>query len=249
MAGRAGRRGKDKKGSCIIVRSQFEGAESAYHTLNSEVDALNSTFAATYGMVLNLLQRRDLDGSRQLVERSFGSFLMRKEKENRLQKGGLQSNAEKFLEAKKILEGVPIEEITDLNKAMARLKAEGKLLRKLAQIAANDERDELEQMIPFMIPGTTVTVITPSRKVAAVDARRNEIQSLLNVLPAGEKAINVKSLYHNAVFLGSIDIATEMDPVYAVLTARNQVRLVDASHIVRVCTNDALTLESPPTSE
>ena len=75
MAGRAGRRGLDSRGYVVTVQSRFEGVREAGHLATSPADPLVSQFTPSYGMVLNLLQRHDLDKARELVERSFGRYL------------------------------------------------------------------------------------------------------------------------------------------------------------------------------
>ena len=74
MAGRAGRRGLDSRGYVVTVQSRFEGVREAGHLATSPADPLVSQFTPSYGMVLNLLQRHDLDKARELVERSFGRY-------------------------------------------------------------------------------------------------------------------------------------------------------------------------------
>ena len=75
MAGRAGRRGKDTQGFVVTVQSRFEGVREAGQLAISPPDPLVSQFTPSYGMVLNLLQRYDLDKAKELVERSFGRYL------------------------------------------------------------------------------------------------------------------------------------------------------------------------------
>ncbi|CAI7771074.1 unnamed protein product [Closterium sp. NIES-53] len=55
MAGRAGRRGKDKQGHVVVVQTPFEGAQDCCRLLLGGADPLVSQFTATYGMALNLL--------------------------------------------------------------------------------------------------------------------------------------------------------------------------------------------------
>lgn len=55
MAGRAGRRGIDKKGHAVLVQTPFEGAEECCKILFGGLEPLVSQFTASYGMVLNLL--------------------------------------------------------------------------------------------------------------------------------------------------------------------------------------------------
>ena len=60
MAGRAGRRGKDDAGACIMVRSRFdqEDASEARRILLSPVDGIDSQFRSTYSMAASLLRTR-----------------------------------------------------------------------------------------------------------------------------------------------------------------------------------------------
>lgn len=55
MAGRAGRRGKDKVGYCVFVQTSFDGAKQAADLVLAGGDPIVSQFKATYGMALNLL--------------------------------------------------------------------------------------------------------------------------------------------------------------------------------------------------
>lgn len=94
MAGRAGRRGIDKKGHAVVVQTPYEGAEDCCKLLFAGLQPLVSQFTASYGMVLNLLagakvtQRlneadgtevprvgRTLEEARKLVEQSFGNYV------------------------------------------------------------------------------------------------------------------------------------------------------------------------------
>jgi superfamily II RNA helicase len=74
MSGRAGRRGLDSVGYVVIVSSPYRGAHDAAVLASSPADGLNSQFTATYGMVLNLLQKYSLDEARYLISKSFGQF-------------------------------------------------------------------------------------------------------------------------------------------------------------------------------
>ncbi len=75
MAGRAGRRGMDKVGHVVLLPSPFEAAYDAARLALAESDPLVSQFTASYGMVLNLLERHNLVTTRTLIERSFGQYL------------------------------------------------------------------------------------------------------------------------------------------------------------------------------
>nr|GEV10459.1 DExH-box ATP-dependent RNA helicase DExH15 chloroplastic [Tanacetum cinerariifolium] len=94
MAGRAGRRGIDKKGHAVVVQTPYEGAEECCKLLFAGLQPLVSQFTASYGMVLNLLAGakvtqlpnevestevsragRTLEEARKLVEQSFGNYV------------------------------------------------------------------------------------------------------------------------------------------------------------------------------
>ena len=75
MAGRAGRRGKDDLGHVVVCRSPFEDASAAHQLLLQPPEQIRSHFYVTYGSALQMLRTRELDECKQLVERSFGSFL------------------------------------------------------------------------------------------------------------------------------------------------------------------------------
>ncbi|HEY9301256.1 MAG TPA: DEAD/DEAH box helicase, partial [Phormidium sp.] len=72
MAGRAGRRGMDKKGYVVTLQTPFEGSKEAAYLATSKADPLVSQFTPSYGMVLNLLQTHTLEQAKELIERSFG---------------------------------------------------------------------------------------------------------------------------------------------------------------------------------
>ncbi|GMP58125.1 hypothetical protein CsSME_00021911 [Camellia sinensis var. sinensis] len=94
MAGRAGRRGIDKRGHVVLLQTPYEGAEECCKLLFSGLEPLVSQFTASYGMVLNLLAGgkvtrrsnesddmkvsqagRTLEEARKLVEQSFGNYV------------------------------------------------------------------------------------------------------------------------------------------------------------------------------
>ncbi len=76
MSGRAGRRGMDELGHVVILRHPFEHVEDVAKLATAKADPLKSRFTPSYGMVLNLLQRQSLQEAKDLVERSFGQFVI-----------------------------------------------------------------------------------------------------------------------------------------------------------------------------
>lgn len=90
MSGRAGRRGMDKIGYVTVVGTSFQTPEEVAELVLSDANPLESRFAPTYSMVLNLLQRFSLDEANELILKSFGYFsansrltpLLRQQEEN-----------------------------------------------------------------------------------------------------------------------------------------------------------------------
>lgn len=99
MSGRAGRRGMDDIGYVIVVGTQFQSPEEVAELVLSEANPLESRFAPTYSMVLNLLQRFSLDEAKELILKSFGYFsansrltpLLHQQEQNQKMIDGLES--------------------------------------------------------------------------------------------------------------------------------------------------------------
>lgn len=81
MSGRAGRRGMDEVGHVVVLHHPFEPVEDAAKLASAPADPLSSRFTPSYGMVLNLLERHTLEDARDLIERSFGQFLVNQQLE------------------------------------------------------------------------------------------------------------------------------------------------------------------------
>jgi len=81
MSGRAGRRGMDEVGHVVVLHNPFESVDEAAKLATSGADPLSSRFTPSYGMVLNLLERHTIDDARELIERSFGQFLVNQQLE------------------------------------------------------------------------------------------------------------------------------------------------------------------------
>ena len=81
MSGRAGRRGMDEVGHVVVLHHPFEPVDDAAKLATSGANPLSSRFTPSYGMVLNLLERHTLDDARDLIERSFGQFLVNQQLE------------------------------------------------------------------------------------------------------------------------------------------------------------------------
>lgn len=76
MAGRAGRRGKDLEGNCVILASPFETYDDAINILIGEIKPINSQFSPSYSLCINLILRGNgsLNVAKQLVGKSFAMW-------------------------------------------------------------------------------------------------------------------------------------------------------------------------------
>lgn len=74
MSGRAGRRGMDEVGYVTIVGTSFQSPEEVAELVLSDSNPLESRFSPSYSMVLNLLQRFNLEEAKELILKSFGYY-------------------------------------------------------------------------------------------------------------------------------------------------------------------------------
>lgn len=74
MSGRAGRRGMDEIGYVVVAGTPFQSPEEVAELVLSDANPLESRFAPSYSMVLNLLQKFSLEQAKQLILKSFGYF-------------------------------------------------------------------------------------------------------------------------------------------------------------------------------
>lgn len=73
MAGRAGRRGKDDRGTVILMVDSAMSADDAKQIIKGATDPLNSQFRLTYNMVLNLMRVEGMAVS-WIINNSFHQF-------------------------------------------------------------------------------------------------------------------------------------------------------------------------------
>lgn len=80
MAGRAGRRGMDTSGTCVIVATPFESHDIAATILTNPVKPITSQFRPSYALAVNLIARGRgrLDVAKQLVSKSFAMWEKRR---------------------------------------------------------------------------------------------------------------------------------------------------------------------------
>lgn len=79
MSGRAGRRGMDKIGNVVVKESQDHTAIFAAKLAASVPDPLTSQFTPNYSMALNLLQHHTQEEIKELLNKSFGQYLINKD--------------------------------------------------------------------------------------------------------------------------------------------------------------------------
>lgn len=79
MTGRAGRRGMDKEGYCVIVGSMYQSPYQALELIQGDYNPIASHFTLSYNMVLNLVRHAERKEVRQVLQRSFGQYLSNKE--------------------------------------------------------------------------------------------------------------------------------------------------------------------------
>ena len=79
MTGRAGRRGKDSRGNCIVL---YDGQQTLYDVRNvitGDLEPINSHFSLSYNMILNLLGNFQFSQIPPVLKLSFGQYLMNKD--------------------------------------------------------------------------------------------------------------------------------------------------------------------------
>lgn len=82
MSGRAGRRGKDSVGLCLVAPGPFSDARVFHEVADKPPEPLRSAYFAAPATVLNLLKYRSVEELRYLTSKSLASFLDRKSAEH-----------------------------------------------------------------------------------------------------------------------------------------------------------------------
>ncbi len=168
MAGRAGRRGLDLQGHVVTVQSRFEGVREAGELATCSANPLVSQFTPSYGMVLNLLQRYDLEKSRELVQRSFGCYLASLDLFDEEEQ--LQQLRNQLADLQALVGEIPWNAFEDYEKRRNRLKEERRLLRILQKQAADTLINELTAALQFASVGTLISFKNPSFKGQVIPA-------------------------------------------------------------------------------
>jgi superfamily II RNA helicase len=151
IAGRAGRRGKDKIGHVVTIQTPFEGVKEAAYLATAKPEPLRSWFAPSYGMVLNLLQKHTLEQAKNLLEKSFAEYLAR------IKLAPEQEAIAGFTTelAKLDVELAPIEwdRFTTYEKLRERLREENRLLETLKLQAETARKKEIAILLPELGEG------------------------------------------------------------------------------------------------
>ena len=212
MSGRAGRRGKDTQGYVVTLQTRFEGAKEASALAISKPNSLESQFTPSYGMVLNLLQSYTLEKSKELIKRSFGSFLYLGESsgENII----LENLDKDLIELKKITSNVSWKDFDAYEKLKNRLKEERRLLKILEKQSAEKLSEEITNALPYIKDGSLISIKAPQIKRKIVPGlickkiyESQKIKSLL-CLTIDNLFILIKPSYIVSIFndLDAIDV-------------------------------------------
>lgn len=223
MGGRAGRRGKDTLGHSVIMESRFEGVLDAYRVVTANVDALTSRFTPSYGMVLNLLQTRSLDESKQIVDRSFGNFLRMKrardaeiESENKAVVDAEDEHERAAIEAvlkecRAVMDKCSSAEIRSYNRVRERLKAEQRALHYIRAQSKQFAGAMIEDTLPFAAPGTRLILREPmTSKVEKRTRNKNSFKEGISTARSGQGPDELISFY-----LGDLEDDNLVDDVTA----------------------------------
>ncbi len=213
MSGRAGRRGKDTQGYVVTLQTRFEGAKEASALAISKPNSLESQFTPSYGMVLNLLQSYTLEKSKELIKRSFGSFLYlgASSGENTI----LENLDKDLIELKKITSNVSWKDFDSYEKLKNRLKEERRILKILEKQAAEKLSEEITNALPYIKDGSLISIKAPQIKRKIVPGLickkiydSQKIKSLL-CLTVDNLFILIKPSYIVSIFndLDAIDVS------------------------------------------
>jgi len=74
FSGRAGRRGLDEVGHCVVLLQRFVGFDAISRLASTRTYPLVSSFQPSYNMAVNLVRNYDLDEAEHLVNSSFAQF-------------------------------------------------------------------------------------------------------------------------------------------------------------------------------
>ncbi len=154
IAGRAGRRGKDKVGHVVTVQTPFEGAKEAAYLSTAKPEPLRSWFTPSYGMVLNLLQKHTIEEAKSLLERSFAEYLAQLKLGP--EKQAIASITTELAKLDIELASVELEHFASYEKLREKLREEYRILEILQKQAEETRKLEIAPFLPEIQPGKII---------------------------------------------------------------------------------------------
>ncbi|MEB3160386.1 MAG: helicase-related protein, partial [Synechocystis sp.] len=151
IAGRAGRRGMDAEGHVVTVQTPFEGATEGAYLALAAAEPLRSWFTPSYGMVLNLLQKHNLEEVKNLLERSFAEYLAQFALEPT--KAAIADAVKMLAQLDIKLAGIEERDLYSYEKFRGRLREEERLLKTLQQQAEKSRKQDLKNQLANLKPG------------------------------------------------------------------------------------------------
>lgn len=150
MSGRAGRRGLDSKGVCVLMANKKMEHDVAKNILQGKADPLNSSFHLKYNMVLNLIKLQDYRPE-FLIKKSFRQFQNDKELPNIKKK---ISKLHKEIQDIKIERPKQVEEYFEIEKQIEKYR---ELVKEIYQ--------REENIISFLVPGRIIRIKDSVNKI------------------------------------------------------------------------------------
>ena len=163
MAGRAGRRGKDVQGNVVLMRSRFEDAKEAHQMVLQPMEGIQSHFKSSYGMAANMLRKYNQSEAREIIERSFGTYLLSQQEvadqESELGVEAAVRNASELIrDMERSLDGRDVAEVRAYAKLTQRIAADERIERYLVAQRKEQEVAVMESLLPFARVGSAVLV-------------------------------------------------------------------------------------------
>lgn len=146
MSGRAGRRGIDDKGICILMVDQKMEPDIAKGMVKGNVDPLNSSFHLSYNMLLNLIRIED-SHPELMIRKSFHQFQ--------------NDRASPAVKRKKIELMAKMDEIIIENEAEFEQYDHLQITKKAIKDSMKKYVQEPEKLLKFVNPGRMVNIVDP----------------------------------------------------------------------------------------
>jgi superfamily II RNA helicase len=138
MAGRAGRRGMDTEGACVVAATAFEGPEDAIQILTNEIKPVVSQFTPSFALAVNLVERGagKLDLARSMVQKSFAVWESRQREEEMELAMNVMENYNTVLPEEQLLNVLQLTLEKELIEARAGTSATGTSKGKISKLQA-----------------------------------------------------------------------------------------------------------------